>query len=500
MMDKARPRIADVMKDVYNKDLGSVEEYFPFVTDFEKLSDAEMFDRFGNAIDEFIIRKKNVEKGFTEERTTPGKQKIQINAFDLFNQHMDNVAYLLNAGKDIKMLSEIAKTDAFQNKVGDVGQLQTLKWLDLMARKGGRDNTKRIAILDTLRRNIGPGTLAFKLSSALIQPTALFDGAAFIGHYAFTGSADIIVSNQWRKFVIDNMPEIRARVGDDPAMLDLSKNKPLAKAQSVGLWALQKLDKITASGIAAGAYKKYMAENGKTVDLEKPDPAGIEYAQKMLRRSQASMIYKDLPLATSYGELTGNRSLDRTLLTFQTFVLNRWSWIEHDMIKAGIKKGDAKKSAWMAVMLIIATLAETGIRAGAKNLINFMTGNEDTEDQSFWGTAAMNAVGNVPFINPVVNMVAYDSNPIPIISVMERGGQGLTSMIKGQELPTKEKGAVRAAGAAAALAGVPGSVQVADIISKLISTEDGGIGPEIKIPGINIPEINIPDINIPSIK
>ena len=114
------------------------------------------------------------------------------------------------------------------------------------------------------------------------------------------------------------------------------------------------------------------------------------------------MIYKDLPLATSYGELTGNRSLDRTLLTFQTFVLNRWSWIENDMIRAGIKKGDAKKSAWMAVMLIIATLAETGIRAGAKNLINFMIGQEDEEDQSFWGTAAMNAVGNVPFINPVV--------------------------------------------------------------------------------------------------
>ena len=48
----------------------------------------------------------------------------------------------------------------------------------------------------------------------------------------------------------------------------------------------------------------------------------VQYAQKIVRKTQASSYPKDLPQAVSRGAMTGAHELDKMILQFQTFTAN----------------------------------------------------------------------------------------------------------------------------------------------------------------------------------
>jgi len=91
--------------------------------------------------------------------------------------------------------------------------------------------------------------------------------------------------------------------------------------------------------VAYGAYMKKMQELDLPVDFQNPNPEALEYAQLMMRRTQSSAFFKDVPPAISRGTFSGNRSLDRAIFQFQTFILNRWNTIRHDLCRVGIMGG-----------------------------------------------------------------------------------------------------------------------------------------------------------------
>ena len=473
-LDTLRPEIEKMMREVYNESLGKVENYFSFLTDFKAMSEAEVFQRIGERAD-FIgdPGRKNPELGFTKARVGAGKHKIKLNAMEVYTQHIDNAIYALEIGPDNKMLFELANTDGMKELLGDRGQAIALEWVDLMSRKGGAAGDARITGIDTLRKNIGSAVLGFKLTSALIQPTALLDGAALIGKYAFSGAHDVATSKDLRIFLKDNFPELRARIADDPGYIEFSDNKTLAEIQQAGFWALQKLDGITAASITAGAYQKYLDEHGQKLDFENPDPEAVAYAQLILRRTQASPQFKDLPLILSrgkFGEQTRNRSLARLVFQFQTFMLNRWSLIRHDLARIGIQNGDYARAGNIAFYLALANLAEMGIRRMSKEMIEALTDHEEPdEDDSFWKQFAFTVTGNVPFVSQGVSMAAYGGIPVPALSVLDRiFGKTQSRLIKGKRPETKIKGLVNLAEFAATLLGVPGARQFGDIAEDLV--------------------------------
>src|SRR5690606_245269 len=100
-----------------------------------------------------------------------------------------------------KMLGEVAASPRYAELVGDAGQLMVREWLDVVARKGGAAGAQEIAILNTLRKNVGIGILGLKLSTIAIQPTSLIDGMGFIGkNYVTKGFTNIASDAQWRRF------------------------------------------------------------------------------------------------------------------------------------------------------------------------------------------------------------------------------------------------------------------------------------------------------------
>lgn len=432
-LDALRPSIEKVMREVYNQPLGEVENYFPFMTDFEAMSDKEIRDRFGDkVITHYDTLKKNVEMGFTKKRVG-GDLRVKLNAADVFARHIDNAAYLINVGKETKYLGELAKTDEYGQAVGDVGQEVMREWIDLVARKG-QTQSDRINMLDIARNYTGMVALGFKLSSALVQVTALMDGAALIGGHAFSGFKNIVTDSEWRAFVMENMPELRNRVGDDPAFQGF-KDKNWKGITDIAYAPLKTLDKFTASGVAAGAYMKYCEDNDIVVDLANPDPEAITYAQKMMRRTQASSQFKDLPLAVSKGKLTGNISVDKLILQFQSFMLNRWSLIRHDLYRAGIKGTNKKQAVNIAMWLVAANFAELGIRKMSKEMIAALTGEElpeDDEDKEFLSNLGQ-ILQNVPFVGSIYYSMLYDDLPVPSLSMTGRIIKKISSAVKADE-------------------------------------------------------------------
>jgi len=470
--NKEYPAVKQYAKEVYNADVGKVDNYVSFMSDYDLMSDLEIYERFGQTPEQIANRKtKTVEQGFTKERARASNIKLELNIDKIFRRHMDDVAYMLNTGKNIKMYFEIVNSPEMKEKLGDVGALAWLQWLDLMARKGGAEGAKRIAALDILRKNIGAGVLSFRLSSALVQFSSFADTIATIGaEWATKGASSIATSKEWRNFIMDNFPEIKKAVGDDIAFREFGEGF-LANLTKKGLKPLQVLDGLMRSTAACGSYQKLAADKGITIDLKNSDPELLIEATKLMRQSQGSSFFKDQPLAITAGYgLTDNRSINKTILTFQSFMLNRWDNINRQIWRLGIKEKNYKKAIFSAFwLLVFAGAVEEGIRRVSRKITQ-----PKRIEKGFTENTLLNVLQSVPLAGQLVSAIVYSSNPVPIINAFEELLTGVGSVATGKRAETKLKGAIKTIGAGGSLIGIPGSSQISQIARDIIPKTESG--------------------------
>lgn len=458
IFDEEREFVSEFMRKVYNAPVGKVDNYFSFMTDFDKVSDMEMAERIVNAVEIGKGLTKTIQKGFTKSRKGAGSQKIKINAMDVFLKHTDDVSYLLEMGETTKTLFEIANSEKYKESAGDIGYTFVIEWLDTVARKGGLVGQKQLLWLDKLRSNYGMATLGFKLSTVLIQPSALFDGASIIGHYAFVGMKNV-VSGKWRKFLFENMPEIRDRVGDDPAYSE-SGTSYFEKLRKISFKGIRVVDSLTASSIAIGAYKKYAKENGIKIDFTNPNKDALEYAQKVVRITQASALFKDVPLSISRGKITGNRSIERAFWQFQTFMLNRFAMAIHQIYRLGVKKGNYKKAIGVATWLFFSDAYAIMSRDVANAIIQSIFGGDGGDDKDFVDKFFAQLLGNIPFVGTAYEGIVYKGDLVPVLGAWATLTKGINTAIYGKKEVTKLKAVGDILQGAGQIVGMPGSVQM----------------------------------------
>lgn len=469
--DELYPDVKKYAADIYNVDVGQVKNYVSFMSDFDAMSELEIYERFGQKAEEIAnTRTKTVEQGFTKERSNLSPLKLELNIDKIFQRHIDDVAYMLTMGRDIKMYSEIVNSIEMKEKLGDMGSLAWLEWLNLMARKGGVSGANRKNLLDVIRRNVGAGVLAFRLSSVAIQVTSLSDACATIGaEWTMKGVNSVCTDRAWRDFVMNNFPEIRKAIGDDIAFREFG-NGLWGNLAKKGMKPLQYMDVMMRVFTAAGTYQKLADSAGIEIDLENPDLDLIAEATRLMRHSQGSSFFKDQPLAieTGFG-VWNNRTLNKTMLQFQSFLLNRWNNIIRQVWHLGFKQGDYKKGATSLFWLVLVSSAlETGIRRGVRELITLFSADDDAKEKDFASDMALNVVQNVPIAGQLASSLTYASNPVPTISAFEDVLSGTSQAIKAKKGKTKVKGAIRAAGGAGSLAGVAGASQAAQIARKSV--------------------------------
>lgn len=495
-LDAMKPRVQRIARDVYNQPFQEVEGYFPFRVDLEEVARESVPFRLGLGVDfdelgqlvprsasEVSAITKKPRKGFLEARAGRGRA-LRNNAMEVFLQHMGDAVYLDHMARDLDTLWAVARSSKYRDLVGDKGQELVMGWLDTMARNGGIQG-HRFKFLDTLRVNVGVGQLFFKLSTGMIQFSALANATSEIGHYAFEGAYDLSRSllnrigktggDDWAQFVLDNMPELAARYGGDPTYRELINSRWSKDVVNAGSLFLRATDSFAANATAIGAYKKYMREAGLPIDLLRPNRDVIERAQLVVRRTQATGLSKDVPQAFSRGTLTGNVSFDRTLLQFQNFPITAWwSRLRHDAVRAGINERSLKQFSAPLFGVLITVSAEHGLRKASSALVResaeFLSGGEikaaPFEEDTAWGWG-LEVAKNVPFVSSGIGMWVYGGELFPVYDALKKTIKSPQEAITRKTATGRLRATIRATEAGAKLLGVPGAAQAGQLARQI---------------------------------
>src|SRR3990167_1437104 len=130
IFDELRPHIEDVLWKTRGEELGKVDNYWSWITDFDN-SD-ELFMRLSG---DYKLASRT-EQSFTKTRTLAGTQKLNLNALDVLVKHINDSATFIAKEELLNHLSKIAKSDEYAKAVGKTGQRWVAGWLDLLARVG----------------------------------------------------------------------------------------------------------------------------------------------------------------------------------------------------------------------------------------------------------------------------------------------------------------------------------------------------------------------------
>lgn len=343
------------------------------------------------------------------------------------------------------------------------------------------------------RGNVTQATLSWKLSSALLQFGTLWDGVAFATNEWGVGAAREIIaelSKSWIKpgyknALVKGSKGLTVRAGKGAAgeeALTLQKEITAGKV-SRKLGEMLPALKGTPTEVAGKAYE-WWARTGMSFlqDADLRTAAGIEEGiKKILKRrgiqdvdDQADFFMQLIngssdaasrPMILNRGEGA------KTLFTFQTFFLHRWSLLAHDLAVSGVIKGDYKQKLTALLGLSLLGAGQVAEDQARKYIWEKTTGREipGGEDEPFLQRMMWSYFTNVPFFGPLADslMRGRSSEP-PLVRQFENLVIGSKQLVKGKKLETKQRGAMKAAETAITLAGVHGTGQIFDLAARLI--------------------------------
>lgn len=472
-MEAIYPEVKRIMGKLYNKSVGKIDHYFSMQLDWDKLMDAEVKDRMAFTDEEFAGWRKNISAGMTKTRQALAKSPIKINAMQVFLQHINDASYLVSMQEDVKKYSEIVNTTEYAEAAGPIGYKIMKGWLDIIARQGKAGGASKIWIIDELTTNMGAATLGFKLSTFLIQSTALMDISALVGgSEVMNGVGQIVSDAKIREWSLETFPKLRERLGGDIAYREFSSVKWLAKWQELGYAPLKMLDGLVASSAVVAAYNKKAAELGAPAAGEGPlNAEAVKFANFALDRTQASPFFLDAGVAFSSPDfLTGNVSLNKAILKFKQFPVNRWFYMSYDLprLKTGAEKLNA--GLWMAS----AAAAEMGVRVSSTSIMlsaigavgwGIASGVKRADwDDDWWLDYALTVMEMCPFVAEPMSIVRYGSTPAPAFDNIAKLAINSSQAVHAQNKYRKTVALRKALQALATMIGFSGTAQLGQVI------------------------------------
>jgi hypothetical protein len=430
-LDELHSLLTKKMAKENNVMLGKQENYFPMLTDYGVTKPLlEELSTMG--------RMNNVAFGSIKERRENAQQILKLDAFQVFDSYVGKATYFMAMDSTLSKLNKIASSDKYMRAVGENAQRSVLTWLDVMARKGGPQNIPAPweEKMNNFNNNLSVVILGLRLTTIVKQPLALIDGAGEIGSYAFAGTR-MILDEDWRTFMNENSSELRNRAGGDPAFEEISHSKQILKIQDKAMYPIKFIDRYTAGSVWAGAYTKKMDELGLPVDFKKPNAEALKYANLVVRKTQASGNFKDLPLAM----INKYRTASKLFFKFQTFVLNRWGYLSEDLPDK--MKNNKELAVQQIAFVSLSALMEAGISSVYYTMMNGAAGDGEDKDENRL-TIAIKSIftsfaQTVPFLGALISSTKYGSNPVPLIELSNKFFKSFGQVFSAEKMETKEK-------------------------------------------------------------
>lgn len=462
--DELEPMVRKTLKDVHGEDLGHVDNYFSFKSDYT--SDADMATRLKG---DYNARNR-VQQGFKHERIDQDEGfnlSMMLNAENVFMKHIDDATYFIHGEEVVNSMGKVVKSKEYGKLIGKNAQDVMREWVDIQARKGVPAGYKH-HYTDTVLNNIGAGILGFRLSPILKQTLAKVTSSMLVGKHAFRHNTEFFTNNL-SKYVQKASKQQSNRTLDDPAFEVQAKNKKIAEIQKAGYYGMKVVDQQVADNVWYSAYRKYFDDNKMKFNLDdfkagKVDEKARKYSDYITRRTQGSGEYKDIPLMLSGKD----KRLYRNILKFQNFILNESFLVTHDVIgKTLLKEKNPVKAAAMMTAFLAGALAETYITTGMAQLFSSKKYAKEEREKKMGDRLIDGIVGKVPGVNNIYSGVRFDSTGFVLPDTIMGTYRGGKSLFTGKKTDTKIRGASRMLENLSNLfIGLPGSGQAGQLFRK----------------------------------
>ena len=460
--------IAAVFEEIENQPFHKLKEYvlpIKYEKEFNLVP--------SQTIEQGRFRTTQTFKGFTYERQKGVEKTPRTDILAIFEEAINSQQWYLNMQPELENIKYLVKSEEYLAKGGEMASNWWRNELDIVARRGWSATAHSNPILRQGRINLNQAILGYKISSILMQPFAVFDAMAYAqSRYGTMAVLEIIkeFSKAWiipkyAKNIIAESPVLQQRQAGELAIEETLKK--VGKTKGLvngfirgGMSLLQKADVRTAAGIQQGLENiliKYGISNPK---------GESEFLMNLVSGSN-EVSYRPHILASGEGA--------RTWFTFQTFFLNRWGILIHDLIKSGVIKGGGE-TGWSGLWKRMSALIGLGIFiAGSiaenqsRKAIYETTTGKKLPNQSTAKTAMMFIPEQVPYFGNLIEAAdrGGDANP-PVIRTLENIFSGGASAIKGKTTKTQIKGGLKAVEAGVTLGvGIPGTAQFFDLMERI---------------------------------
>lgn len=498
-----RPEIAATYEAINNIPFPDNDRYFPFKYDKEvekfDITDADFFD----------FKPTKTPQGFTMTRQEGVNRVLDIDIFKTFATQVQAQLYYAKVQPALNTAKDVVNSSPYQSRISVADQNYWKQFFADVASRGRRSGVKANDLLDlksntvrgwvannlfdpsTIRMNINTAILGYKLSTVLIQPTALLDGMMNIRKRFGTVTALKVLPQFMRmmfspnavRLVQEQSVSLANRAG---GQIELKEMQDAQRGQfNPSTWrkGYRKWQEYAYAGIrftdlrTAGAVYEVMRNEYQKQGLSTEQ--AIREAERMMSLSQSSANVANRPQAL-------NSEAMRFILPFQTFVFNAFNNVRYDAISTELKARGNVRGTVHAIANLQFIVYAIAAEAGLRELYSKIFGYEDDEDeeQTLFGKWFVSALGRLPFTSYFITYVGeFDgkinfSESLPVVQSYERILTALNDLGEGD---ADIKDAYNATRGILTLFGVAGTQQLHQILTAPDILGLGSVGMDLGI-------------------
>lgn len=519
-LESTYDELSEVYTMVENKSFPRLKNYFPYYYD---QAGNLTFDPSPNQI---RALRKGAKKDFSYSRKKNVKKKIRTDVLSIFTNAMYERLYYIEVQPTLKEMKEMLNhkevsedeagnktTTTFQDKAGLVTSKYFSEFIDIVANRGKRSGFTNSKIINWMRQNISYAVMGFNLSSALIQPFAIADAALWTGVNRGVGPAVRMVARfsanllnpKFASRIKSQSAVLRNRQGGEFAFADLSPKitgKGVlgnAAANTVNFMKAHAYDLLrvpdiqTAAIVQDSIYKDLMATVPGITEADARREA--EFIMNMV---SGSADIADRPL------LLGKSNSWRMLLTFQTFILNRFGIMTEDFIMQRLfKSGNVKatmgtlhnipRKKLSSIMAALIAFFLMSVAEGYEQLFRRFNRKvlygKDDQKTNFWSDVLTAWAEMIPIFGGAISDVKAgryvgSSVDVPLLTSLSNLLNGI-SYLKSDKKETQDKGKLMITKSISTFFGVPGTNFGTNLFSRFMTeqTSSSSSSQQRTIPG-----------------
>lgn len=358
------------------------------------------------------------ERGMTIERQKAVNKDPRVDVMAVFEQALNEQQWFLEMQPAIDDVRQLVKTKEYAAKAGAAASEFWTRYLDVVARRGWSNKATHgeiARIMRAARGNITTAVLGYRLSSIIMQPFAVMQAMAQVSaEFGPTAAARVLaefgktwISPGRANDIISQSKALQQRqageVAVSEAMAEARTGSLKDRFIRNGMKLLQKGDVITAAGVQEGVRKILESRGESNARAE---------SETIMQLVSSSSDVTLRPLFLSRGEGA------RTLATFQTFTMNQFGILAHDIATKGFIKGDFHKRMAAVVGLSFLVAGEFA-QDWAREFIYETVKRRDKQDSKLpgWVRVMFSQARTVPVIGPAFDVFAGHggSSEVPLM-------------------------------------------------------------------------------------